>query len=33
MEDPWAQVGAVAIAWELQDLEVSAPELWTIDGA
>lgn len=31
MDDPWAQVGAVAIAWELEKLGVRPPEVWTID--
>jgi len=31
MADPWAQVGAVAIAWELEKLGVRPPEVWTID--
>jgi putative transposase len=32
MEDPWAQVGAVAIAWELQKLGFEhPPETWTIE--
>lgn len=29
--DPWAQVGAVAIAWEMEKLGVPPPEVWTID--
>jgi putative transposase len=31
MADPWAQVGAVAIAWELEKLGISPPAVWTID--
>ncbi len=31
MADPWAQVGAVAIAWELEKLGTTPPEIWTID--
>ena len=31
MANPWAQVGAVAIAWELQKLGITPPEVWTID--
>jgi putative transposase len=32
MSDPWAQVGAVAIAWELDKLGFGhPPEVWTID--
>ncbi|HYV01123.1 MAG TPA: integrase core domain-containing protein [Actinomycetota bacterium] len=31
MADPWAQVGAVAIAWELEKLGITPPEVWTID--
>lgn len=31
MANPWAQVGAVAIAWELEKLGVEPPEVWTID--
>lgn len=32
MSDPWAQVGAVAIAWELDKLGFEhPPEIWTID--
>ncbi len=31
MADPWAQVGAVAIAWELEKLGVVPPAVWTID--
>ena len=31
MTDPWAQVGAVAIAWELEKLGISPPAVWTID--
>ncbi len=31
MAEPWAQVGAVAIAWELEKLGVPPPEVWTID--
>lgn len=29
--DPWAQVGAVAIAWELEKLGIPPPAVWTID--
>jgi len=31
MADPWAQVGAVAIAWEMDKLGVEPLEVWTID--
>ncbi len=31
MADPWAQVGAVAIAWELEKLRIPPPAVWTID--
>jgi len=31
MADPWAQVGATAIAWEMEKLGVDPPETWTID--
>jgi transposase len=32
MADPWAQVGAAAIAWELEKLGFEhPPEAWTID--
>ncbi|MGH2746306.1 MAG: helix-turn-helix domain-containing protein [Actinomycetota bacterium] len=31
MDDPWSQVGAVAIAWEMQKLGVTSPERWTIE--
>ncbi len=31
MADDWAQVGAVAIAWELEKLGVRPPAVWTID--
>ncbi|CAN5267105.1 hypothetical protein BH20ACT24_BH20ACT24_06700 [soil metagenome] len=31
MADPWAQVRAVAIAWELEKLGVPPPAVWTID--
>ncbi|MFA5788082.1 MAG: hypothetical protein WDA71_14055 [Actinomycetota bacterium] len=31
MANPWAQVGAVAIAWEMDKLGVGPPEVWTID--
>lgn len=31
MADPWAQVGAVTIAWELDKLGVTPPETWTIE--
>ena len=31
MADPWAQVGAVAIAWELEKLGIPPPAAWTID--
>jgi hypothetical protein len=31
MDDPWAQVGAAAIAWELTKLGLEPPAVWTID--
>ncbi|MGH9891913.1 MAG: integrase core domain-containing protein [bacterium] len=31
MADPWAQVGAVTIAWEMNKLGVTPPETWTIE--
>lgn len=31
MADPWAQVGATAIAWEMEKLKLEPPETWTID--
>jgi len=31
MDDPWAQVGPVAIAWELHKLGIPPPEIWTIN--
>jgi putative transposase len=31
MADPWAQVGATAIAWEMEKLRLDPPEIWTID--
>jgi hypothetical protein len=31
MGNPWAQVGAVAIAWELEKLGIPPPAVWTID--
>ena len=32
LEDtPYAQIGAVAISWELQRLRVEPPPIWTID--
>jgi hypothetical protein len=31
MGNPWAKVGAVAIAWELEKLGIPPPAVWTID--
>lgn len=31
MDDPWAQVGAVAIAWEMAKLGLEPLQVWTID--
>ena len=31
MAEPWAQVGAVAIAWELEKLGIPPTAVWTID--
>ena len=31
MANPWAQVGATAIAWEMEKLKLEPPETWTID--
>ena len=31
MANPWAQVGATAIAWEMEKLKLEPPETWTSD--